>query len=149
MTRFALFAAVMFVAALATVTLIEEPAPQKSCRVVTQFDQETQELSIRYEHFKATLNGALNDLARNKGRLHDAVYGVRDASYVYCPIYVDRLQTAERGATPEERVARNLIGHLRDMEDADPRLAGRTAALVSELEALLSHLDNAGCQNSY
>ena len=123
MNKLTTFVAVMAAAGLATLKVMEDaPPPPKISAEVTSFDDETTERVITYRCFKDTLESSLQALARGKISLAEATLRVQCAAGWFCPMYLDRIRIAEEGTTPNERVARNLLGHLYSQEELDPHL---------------------------
>lgn len=137
MMRLTTLVAVMFAAGLATLKLTDRSEQGLGDQqTINVFDDKTHEMVLHYGFFKSSFESALRDLGHGRIHLREAVYQVREAGVVYCPIYLNRLAFAEAGATLDERIARNLLGHLRDQETANPRYAGRSTALQVELDAM-------------
>src|SRR5207253_48538 len=137
MSRFLTVTAVMMVAGLVTVQWIDDNAKQpRSAAKIAQFDRQTIELVLHYQTFKDALESAVEDLAAGRVRLRQAAYSVRETADVHCPIYLDRLKVVEPGATDEERVAHNLVGHLRDRGIATPEMLDRAAEVECELDTV-------------
>jgi hypothetical protein len=68
-----------------------------------------------------------------KGVIEDATSTAARRNY---PCYLNEIAHCEQGSTPQERVARNLIGHLRSHEEFDPILHLRVFALEIEFATL-------------
>ena len=145
MTRVSVFVIVMFTAGLVTLSWIDEPEKtDEASAAVTQFDEQTMEMVVHYESFKSTLDSALADLEGRRINLSEATIRVYGAAKLHSPVYLDRIRHSDGGKTSEERVARNLIGHLRSFEEMKPRLRDRIEELDSELTALLGGIDDGG-----
>lgn len=139
MTRTILLVIVTSAAGLMTLHAMHRFAEPKQRDMidVTEFDETTTEYMINYEQFKATLKSSLHDLAERKANLQEAAERVYRSAIMHSPIYLDRICVSEIGATHEERVARNLIGHLRDLEEVNPLIGERVTELDIELETWL------------
>ncbi len=113
-------------AGLVTLKVTEDSRQQTMVSAeVTDFSDETMAMIIKYRCFKDTLESALQALAQGKISLPEATVRVQYAANGFCPIYLDRIRVAEKGATPQERIARNLVGHIRSQEEANRSLKRR------------------------
>jgi hypothetical protein len=101
-----------------------------------EFDDATRERVVSYHCFKGTLSTALDLLASGDIGLEEARARVYESALCYNPGYLQHLADCERGTTPQERVARNLIGHLRSRLQENPALCLRIQALELELVEL-------------
>jgi hypothetical protein len=136
MNKLITFALVMTATGLMTLSGLKDPAPPPMISAkVESFDDKTTQMITKYRGFKDTLELALQALAQGKISLPEATARVHDAARGFCPIYLDRIQVAEQGTTPTERIARNLIGHLRG--ECRPCLTPRVRALERELDGFL------------
>lgn len=137
MSRFLTVAAVMTIAGLATAQWIDGSVRQpRNPGKVVQFDCATIELTFHYQTFKDTLEAAVSDLAAGRVRLRKAACSVREMADLHCPTYLDRLKVVEPGASDEERIAHNLIGHLRDRGFVEPEMLDRAEEVECELDTV-------------
>jgi hypothetical protein len=145
MTRFATLAAVLLTGAFASLLVMLQTPPQARISRFDegQFDDETRASVVFYFCFKSTLTTTLDLLARGEIRLEDARTRVYESALRYNPGYLKHIETSERGATARERVARNLIGHLRSVDESDPALQTRIFALEIEFAALHGKVQSA------
>lgn len=138
MTRFSTITAIFLTGAFATL-LVNLNAPSQTPLLPfneSALSDETREMLIAYQSFKGTLSATLESLERGEIDLREA----RDRVYemaLHCNLrYLHHIANSERGSTPQERVARNLIGHLSVLRGSRPALAVRLRALDLELAAL-------------
>jgi hypothetical protein len=143
MNKLITFVAVMVVAALVPLSVMEDYSSQPPLigAEVTSFDRKTTELLIKYRCFKDTLESAVQALTQGEISLPEATARVHSAAECFCPIYLNRIRFAEKGATSKERIARNLVGHVRSRAEGDPSLTRRGQALRIELECLVSEFN--------
>lgn len=137
MTRFSTISAIFLTGAFATLLLHMPVSHQPAVFRVddTELDDKLRERTVTYHCFKSSLNDALHALQLGKISLREACQQVYEAGLRYNPRYIERLQTCESGATPHDRLARNLIGHIARSEDV-PNLLERVRALNAELAEL-------------
>ncbi len=139
MTRTAILVIAMSAAGLMTLHVMHrfsEPT-QRDTFDVTEFDEATTEYMMHYEQFKAALKSSLSDLTQRKANLAEATERVYFSARAHSPIYLERICVSEIGKTHEERIARNLIGHLRDLQEVNPHIGERVIELDIELETWL------------
>src|SRR4051812_37045633 len=134
MNKLALFLTAVLAAGFVT---IKTAAPPPGPLVPSSNHRKVQERLIAYRCFKPALEDALDALAKGRISLEAACARVADASRGFAPGYLHSLTRAEAGATELERVARNLLGHLKCSEEVNPRLAPRLRALEAELNELV------------
>lgn len=87
-----------------------------------------------YECFKQTFDDSLEALADAELSLKQAHAQVNAAARQFYPLYIQYLATVEPGRTDEDRVAHNLVGHIRAMIGKRPELAERVRVLDRELQ---------------
>jgi predicted small metal-binding protein len=92
---------------------------------------EVRERFVRYRVFKDALESALADLAERKIALKEAQVRVSDAARDYQPEHFFYLRCWEQGDSDDERVARNLVGHIRESHGD---------CVLPELETEMEHL---------
>jgi hypothetical protein len=138
MTRFAIITAVLLTGAFASMLVMLLAPSQATISRYDEgrFDDKTREKVVSSFCFKSTLTTTLELLARGEIRLENARTQVYESALHYHPAYLKHIETSERGATARERVAHNLIGHLRIMDESDPALQARIFALEIELAEL-------------
>jgi hypothetical protein len=138
MTRFSTIAAVFLTGAFVTllVSLLTPPHSAVIRADACEFDDATRERVVSYHCFKGTFSTALELLANGEIALEEARARVYESALCYNPGYLQHLADCERGATPQERVARNLIGHLRSRQAENPAIRARVHALELELAEL-------------
>jgi len=135
MTRSILLITVMSAAGLVTIHLRDDLQEQQPItKEVTEFDDPTTELVENYRVFKSTLAATLKELSDRHVDLATATARIHSVAKKHSPIYLDRVCVSDPGATPEERIARNLIGHLVSLEEVEPELAPRIAELKVEFQ---------------
>lgn len=111
-------------------TAANEPAPASS--------EQVQEMVRSYRLFKITFQGTVESLRRHEIALRDAQARVAEASREYNPKYLRWLSIAEKGGTLTERVARNLIGHVRSLEKEHPTRPSPLPELEQELSEFIA-----------
>ena len=143
MTRFTTTTAIILTAAFATLLAhLHTPSEPVISRFdESQFDDKTQERIVCYHCFKGTLTTTLDLLANGKISLEDARNRIYESALHYNPDYLKQIAMSERGTTPQERVARNLIGHLKSQEERTPTLSARIFALQIELADMQRRAD--------
>ncbi len=149
MMRFSTIAAIFLTGAFATLLVsLLTPSPSTNLRAdATDFDDATRAKVVSYLCFKGSLTTALDLLARGDIRLEDARDQVYESALCYNPTYLLHIADCERGATPQERVARNLIGHLRCRQQESPAIRLRIHALEVELAELQRRASDAEPQS--
>jgi hypothetical protein len=138
MTRFSTITAIFLTGAFAALLVIlHPPTPSVPVRAdAGEFDDATRKMVVSYQCFKGTLTTMLELLAVGEIRLEDACDRVYESALCYNPTYLLRIADCEHGATPQERVARNLIGHLRSQCQENPAIRARIHPLELELAEL-------------
>ncbi len=109
--------------------------------------QETQRvdhLRDDYQSFKEVFDASLVALEKGEITLTDARARVETAARLHNPNYLTYISYYESGKTDEERVARNLAGHLRGTEVFKPHLTERVRELDCELDVYISELEYRG-----
>jgi hypothetical protein len=96
-----------------------------------------QERLERYYQFKTAFEANLHALEFGTISLKEAQKRAEAAARENNPEYLCHLIHEERGKTDSERVAQNLVGHLRVDQDLKPERAGRLRALQVELAEFL------------
>jgi hypothetical protein len=142
MTRFSTLSAIVLTGAFATLLAnLHTPQPVISRYDESQFDEKIQERIVCYCCFKSTLTTTLDLLAHGKISLEEARNRVCESALHYNPEYFKHIAAAERGTTPQEHVARNLIGHLKNREEMMPTLNVRIFALEIEFAEMQRRVD--------
>ena len=90
-----------------------------------------------YRCFKQTLVDSLEALESGHLSLREAQERIRATASRFHPIFLETLALSEPGPTEVERVAHNLVEHVRADQDMAPHLPARVRALEIELEALV------------
>jgi hypothetical protein len=149
MTRFSTISAIFLAGSFATLLVIlHTPSqPMKSEFDESQFNVTTQKMVVSYCSFKRTLTATLELLAQGKTSLEEARNRVYESALHYHPGYLEHIAKCERGTTPQERVARNLIGHVRSLEERNPTIYVRVSALEIEFADMQRRV-NAGMPQS-
>jgi hypothetical protein len=104
-------------------------------------DQVTRQKWLAYQRFKAVLEATLDYLAAGDIPLKEACRRVHQAAKFDCPTYIRVLPRTDWGKTIQERIARNLLAHVRDQARIHPRFRSRVAALETELQELIVEWD--------
>src|SRR5262249_47524931 len=98
-------------------------------------ESEVQEYWTRYQVFKQTLDDTVRNLAAREISVRQAYLRVQAVASEYFPDYLLHLSTWEEGETEEERIIRNLVGHVHE-ENPSPNCV----ALDAEMNAYLREL---------
>jgi hypothetical protein len=101
-------------------------------------DKKVGELVVTYYTFKSALEANINDLTVGTITLRDARDNVAAAARRLHPGYFTHIGLSEEGTTDEERIARNLVGHVRSNEEVTPNPNSRLPLIEKELRALLA-----------
>jgi hypothetical protein len=142
MTRFATISAIFLTGAFATLLVnLQTPSQSMGRFDESQLNDKTQERIVSYYCFKSTLTTTLELLALGKTSLEEARNRVYESALHYHPGYLKHIAECERGTTSQERVARNLIGHVRSLEEKDPTLDVRVFALEIEFADMQRRVD--------
>lgn len=138
MTRLAAIFAVFMTGALAAVVLagrsqLESMSAQEPER---QCNAEIGDLLVSYGCFKNTFKTTVDRLASGEIRLDEACERIRDSALHNHPDYLKNIQTSDPADSVQERIARNLIGHLHCFEEDGVVPSARVRALEAELAVL-------------
>src|SRR5262245_33724789 len=143
MSRIIIVGVVMTAAGLTTLNFLDDPRERAPIsNDVNEFDSGTTKLMVNYRHFKDTLDSTLVDLEARDVNLNDATARVYAAANRYCPSYLTRVGESDPAVTLEASVAKNLVGHIRSLEEVRPAVAVRVAELENEFENLVNQLDD-------
>jgi hypothetical protein len=137
MLRFSIFTAIFLTGAFAT--LIWNLQPDPSANIPTgaaPSAEEVQAMMTSYSCFKHTLVTTLHELIDGKIHLEAARNRVHDSAKLHFPDYLKHIEIAEHGSNHQTRIARNLIGHLRGIDNGSITLQHRVLALEVEFAAL-------------
>jgi hypothetical protein len=132
MNKVATILTAVLIAGFATVTMSDAPAPSP---LYWMDEQEFRERLVSYQCFKQILEETLISLGKGELNLKEAQARVCAAARRFYPDYFEHIAREEVGTTDAERVAHNLVGHLRSME-----LEPRARALESELREMYGEL---------
>ena len=142
MIRTTMFAAILLTAGLVTINQTNNQAQQQQCcEEVKVFDADTAEMAAHYGAFKTILCQNVDALSQRTTTMAEAVQQVRQAAGRHSPIYLERIARSESGDSVDERIARNLFGHVESFTEVNPDLVPRVAELHTELEAFLRNLE--------
>jgi hypothetical protein len=94
---------------------------QASAPLIWLDDQDFRERLVNYQCFKQTLEGTLASLGKGEFSLKEAHARVCAAARRFQPDYLEHLAEVEPGTTDAERVAHNLVGHIRSIQELEPR----------------------------
>jgi hypothetical protein len=103
-------------------------------------DQKVMNLLTQYRAFKGTLDATLESLRHGRVHLKEALADVREASTRCYPKYLNKLAVSDKGATTDERLARNLIGHVRAIEKHRQTKPSPLPGLDQELREFLAEI---------
>jgi hypothetical protein len=129
MNKVATILTAVLIAGFAAVKMSDMPAPAP---FNWMDEQEFRERLVNYQCFKQTLEETLVSLGKGQLNLKEAHARVCAAARRFQPDYLEHLSQVEPGTTDAERVANNLVGHLRSVEELEPR----ARALENELHKI-------------
>ncbi len=92
-----------------------------------------------YYAFKAQFDDMLKALAHGEVSLREAHRRVKSTALCHWQNYLSNLRLSDHGANTDERIARNLVGHIQNIVELGQVSPTRVAALESELTEFLSH----------
>jgi hypothetical protein len=118
MNKVATILTAVLIAGFAAVKMSDMPAPAP---LNWMDEQEFRERLVNYQCFKQTLEETLVSLGKGELNLKEAHARVCAAARRFQPDYLEHLTQVEPGTTDAERVAHNLVGHLRSVELLEPR----------------------------
>jgi hypothetical protein len=132
MNKLALFLTAFLVASFVAVRTVD--LPDEEFRTWLKREREVRELTIRYETFKEIFEDTLTALENGVIDLKTARARVAEAARAYNPDHLVALgQYRYPGTTDEERVGHNLVGHLQERAELNPKLKQRVEKLEMEL----------------
>jgi hypothetical protein len=102
--------------------------------------EKVKDLLTQYRAFKGTFETTIESLRHGQIRLKEARVIVRETAERHYPKYLKMLTLSEKGAKVDERVARNLVGHVHTIESYHPTQPSPLAKLDQELRDLLTEL---------
>ena len=131
--------AVLLTAVLAAgiVTMKMADGPSEVSPQTVENERALQERVANYQCFKQVLDGALEGLEKREIGLKAAHARVAAAAREHHPAFYERLRDWEPGASDEERLAHNLVGHLQSMAEDRTHLEPRIRELEMELQEFL------------
>lgn len=118
MNKIATILTAVLIAGFVAVKMSDMPAPAP---LSWMEDQEFRERVVNYQCFKQTLEETLVCLGTGELNLSEAHARVCATARRFQPDYLEHLTKVEPGTTDAERVAHNLVGHLRSVEKLKPR----------------------------
>ncbi|HZZ79252.1 MAG TPA: hypothetical protein VFE62_12090 [Gemmataceae bacterium] len=116
MLRFSTFTAVILTGAFGTFLWSLQSAdscPDPLIRPAPS-GEKVHELLTSYGCFKQTLTATLYLLENGDIKLEEARTRIYDSSLRYYPDYLEHIKLSEHATTDLDRIARNLIGHLKN-----------------------------------
>jgi hypothetical protein len=134
--------AIMLVAGFATVMLVdmETEARRESLSEAFARERKLQERCVNYFAFKHSFDSTLAQLREGAISLTEACERVDRLATEFNPNFFEHLTYIENGASNDERLARNLVGHVHSVVDMFPISDSRLTDLNTELDAfLLAH----------
>jgi hypothetical protein len=139
MLRFTITAGVVLIGVIATLpAYVPEEQPSPSSVVdESEFNDKTREMVVCYTCFKEALTTTIDLLQEDKITLREARDRVYETAQRHWPEYLVNLERVEQGTTHQERVARNLLGHLRSLAECDLTALPRVRAVEMELTEMI------------
>ena len=141
MMRLAFFLTTLLTTFLATMfaTDLTDDRALNFSAIVRQ-DQRVHEQSVRYYHFKGTFQATIEALARGEMTLREGQARVLTLAHEFNPDYLNHLKLSEVGASDEERLARNLVAHVRFLEEILPNPDSHLPELEADLNKILQEM---------
>ena len=139
MMRFSTLSAIVLTGAFVTLIVNIQSAEQPNLAAHPEnYNQNLQDLAVSYGCFKQTLNATLDDLLSGEIHLEEARDRVHRSALCHFPNYLKNIERSDPAPNVDERICRNLIGHLRniDEEAEDAKLEARIRELEAEFAAL-------------
>jgi hypothetical protein len=137
-----LFAIATLTTGYATVRLIDEEAPASiSMAEIFANDQKVREMVVSYRCFKATFQSTIESLRRGEVSLTDAKARVHEAANQHHPKFLPLLSMMNPGQSVDECLVRNLVGHVRSLEEFRPTDPSPLPRLEAELQDLLRAME--------
>ncbi len=119
----------VLIAVFVAVKMSDTPAPGQ----LDWTDEEVlRERLVNYRCFKRSFEETVESLGKGELNLKEAQARVCAAARRFHPDYLEHITHEEPGARDAERVAQNLVGHLRNRQEFQPR----ACALEIELHEL-------------
>ena len=141
MTKTTTCFAIILVAGFAMLKLIDiQVDGRDSLPEIVAQDQQVQEPAVNYYTFKVAFDATLVSLRSGEMTLADAIEHVDGVATRYNSDYFRHLQHSETGASKDERIARNLVGHVACFEEVIPNPNSRLPLLEVELSRILQEL---------
>jgi hypothetical protein len=131
MLRFSTWTAVVLTGAFGTMIWGLQSIEQAQDTPQPPSAERVRELLATYGCFKHTLTVTLCSLENGELPLEEARVRIHDAALRYFPEYLEHIKESERETNEMDRIARNLIGHLRH-DEASITLQLRVLALEVE-----------------
>lgn len=139
MNKLAVFFALVLVSGWTMVKLLGD-SPNRIGRVLS--DREIQERYVAYHAFKQSFDATVDELGKGNLRLRTACARIQGMADAYNATYLIHLPSAESGRTDSERIARNLVGHVRSWQDRKPDYRANLVRLQTELDAFVAELNS-------
>ncbi len=136
MTRFAALFAILLTGALVTIVASSQLQPAPTRNLPDERHEQIGDMLVSYLCFRNTLTTAVELLASGQIELADACERVHSSATSHHPDYLKNIELSDPAPTTQERIARNLIGHLQSMEGDNPARSARVRALERELAVL-------------
>lgn len=134
MTRFAAaFAFLVTGALMAVVAMGRMGTDWDGPHLVGASNVNVADLVTSYRCFKTTFENTASMLVSGEIRLPEASASVYEAALHNNPRYLKHIQNSDPDVSARRRIARNLIGHVRNLQEIDPSLEARVHALEAEL----------------
>jgi hypothetical protein len=140
MNRYATFLAVVTLATgfAALRTTDDSPYEPIGLQEALTNEQTVKDVLTQYRAFKATFEGTIESLRRREIDLKEAHTIVTEASNRHYPKYLKLLCFSDKGATVDARLARNLVGHIRSVEEYHPTQPSPLPNLDQQLREVLA-----------
>ena len=136
MTRFSMISAICLTGAFVTLVATIDTAPDKLMALNAERNEKISDMLVSYYCFENTKTTTVELLAKGQISLVEACDLVLESATRHHPDYLTNIEISDPAPTAQERIARNLIGHLRSNEGDGRVLSSRVQALELELAVL-------------
>jgi hypothetical protein len=104
-------------------------------QVILNTERVQQEVAFHKE-FTRVLESTLQELASGKLSLEEGSFRMTQTAETFSPIYCKEIRRSDPGASVQECVAQNLLGHLKDRAKTEPHLGKYLPELREEFHRM-------------
>jgi hypothetical protein len=141
MTKLAIYFTIILATTIGALRMLHVSTVEETPLMDAAEQRRMAELAINYGLFKNGFQSTLQALGRREITLAEAHARIRALSLQYYPAYLEHLKLCEEGASTEERVARNLIGHIDSLVEFDLSSKPHLPTIEAELACFLFELE--------